>query len=1081
MKTLAKLTCPSPAGVFLRKRLFHRLDQSRLRPVIFINGPPGSGKTSLITSYIDARKLPRLWYQVDIGDADIASFFYHMGIAAKRASSKRRKPLPLLTPEYLMGLKTFTLRFFAELYSRLHPPLTPQTKREKREFVIVLDNYQEVSEESPFQAVVRDGLSAVPEGINVIIISRSEPPRVFAQMQANRQMDVIGWDELKLEIEEARGIVRLLRDKRLYEDVLQEMHRKTEGWAAGLVLLAEQTKTGRVETVFQGSHTLKEVFNYFAGEILQDTTAETQEFLQKTSFLRRFTPDMAKGLTQNPQAARILSDLNRRNYFIQRHVSQVRVYQYHNLFREFLREKAQEAFHLDELRRIRHHAARLCEEAAQSEDAVELFLEGGAWDEATRVILQQAPALISQGRGMTLSGWIEAIPESMVQDTPYLLFWKGICHLPFSPPQGREYLEKAFHLFETGQDAEGVFLAWSGMVTSFLSEWDDFTPLDPWIEWLDKRLSDGSTPPSAVYARVAVCMIWALTYRKPWHPDIRTWADRAMSLTQKHPDPNLRVQACICVSTYNYFMGEEAQGVLPAREGKRIAQGAGVSPLTLLGMKFIEIILHWLTAAPGSSSHLISEGLSIAEKTGVHVYDSMLYSYAVYDFLTKGHLAGAGELLRKMESTIRSNQHCALGHYHYVVAWYYFLLNDLPNAAVHAEKGVQIPFETGMPFGEANSRILLAYVSQAKGESKKAFEQIEIARKIGRQAKSSLFDWLSDLADAWVAFKSGQEEFGLESLKRAMVIGRAKGLMNYEGWLPSVMTELCLKALNSGIEVEYVKNLIRKRGLVPDTPAFECEDWPWPLKIFTLGSFQIVTDGKPLQYPVRAPRVPLTLLKGIIAFGSQGVKEDQLVDTLWPETDGDTAHQTFKTTLHRLRQLIGDERAIQVREGRVTLDPQYCWVDAYAFDFLLEKAERLLEEGQKANDSSPEGVSLAEKALSLYKGTFLGEEATESWVIAYQERLRSKFIRAVRRLGNHFERSGQWEKAVECYQKGLDADELAEEFYQRLMASYLSLDRKAEAIAVYNRCRKVLQSALGIDPSPRTEEIFKALKEKAKD
>jgi hypothetical protein len=70
------------------------------------------------------------------------------------------------------------------------------------------------------------------------------------------------------------------------------------------------------------------------------------------------------------------------------------------------------------------------------------------------------------------------------------------------------------------------------------------------------------------------------------------------------------------------------------------------------------------------------------------------------------------------------------------VAWYYFLLNDLPNAAVHAERGVQIPFETGMPFGEANSRILLAYVFREKGDPKKAFEQIEMARKIGRRQKA---------------------------------------------------------------------------------------------------------------------------------------------------------------------------------------------------------------------------------------------------------------------------------------------------------------------------------------------------------
>jgi hypothetical protein len=33
-------------------------------------------------------------------------------------------------------------------------------------------------------------------------------------------------------------------------------------------------------------------------------------------------------------------------------------------------------------------------------------------------------------------------------------------------------------------------------------------------------------------------------------------------------------------------------------------------------------------------------------------------------------------------------------------------------------------------------------------------------------------------------------------------VGREKGFMNMEGWLPSVMTYLCLKALGSGIEMD---------------------------------------------------------------------------------------------------------------------------------------------------------------------------------------------------------------------------------------------------------------------------------------
>lgn len=91
------------------------------------------------------------------------------------------------------------------------------------------------------------------------------------------------------------------------------------------------------------------------------------------------------------------------------------------------------------------------------------------------------------------------------------------------------------------------------------------------------------------------------------------------------------------------------------------------------------------------------------------------------------------------------------------------------------------------------------------------------------------------------------------------------------------------------------------------------------------------------------------------------------------------------------------------------------------------------------------------------------------------ERLRSIFLRSVRKLGLHWQQLGQWEKTLECYQKGLEIDKLAEEFYQGLMTSYQKLGRRGEALSVYNRCKKALSKALGVDPSPKTEAIYKSL------
>jgi two-component SAPR family response regulator len=91
------------------------------------------------------------------------------------------------------------------------------------------------------------------------------------------------------------------------------------------------------------------------------------------------------------------------------------------------------------------------------------------------------------------------------------------------------------------------------------------------------------------------------------------------------------------------------------------------------------------------------------------------------------------------------------------------------------------------------------------------------------------------------------------------------------------------------------------------------------------------------------------------------------------------------------------------------------------------------------------------------------------------ERLRSKFLESVGRLGLYWQQAEQWEKAIECYQRGLEVDDLAEEFYQGLMDCYQHLGQKAKALSVYSRCKRTLSSTLGIEPSPKTEAIYKSL------
>ena len=171
----------------------------------------------------------------------------------------------------------------------------------------------------------------------------------------------------------------------------------------------------------------------------------------------------------------------------------------------------------------------------------------------------------------------------------------------------------------------------------------------------------------------------------------------------------------------------------------------------------------------------------------------------------------------------------------------------------------------------------------------------------------------------------------------------------------------------------YVQYIVRKRRLIPEKPPLHLENWPWPLKIYTLGKFELLKDDKPVQFRGKVQKKPLLMLKALIAQGGKGVKEEQLSDMLWPEADGDRAYSAFRATLSRLRQLIGNEKAIDYHDGKATIDPRYCWIDAWAFDRIFEQIEaesKSLEEDETRGHGEEKLLRLIEKAIDIYQGTF---------------------------------------------------------------------------------------------------------------
>lgn len=1062
-----KITRPLLRGSYPRERLFRLLDEARDRPVVWISGPPGCGKTTLISGYVESRRLPCVWYRVDNEDADPATFFHFMNVATRDGSGKTGPHRSAMRPCGSPKAPKLARRCFEELFKRIRSPS-----------VLVLDDWHNARTGSPLDDTVREGLALMPEGMRAVFVSRSDPPPDFVRDVARSRMEHLGWRDLRLTAEETREIARLQR-RDPSDELVRYLAGRTGGWAAGVVLLLERAQLDGIEPQRLGRRTPEEIVEYLGGTLFERLDGETRAFLLRSAFLPRMTAKDATALTGHPRAGQLLSHLNRTNLFTELHPGDEPVYEYHALFREFLLHKGEATLATEDACRLRHETARLLEASGSVEDAVDLLKRCGDFDGMCRVIRREAEPLVSQGRTRTLGDWILSLPEGIRDGDPWLLYWRGVCSLAHDSGASRLAFERAFDLFVASGDPAGTLLSWSGAVDAVLGEWNDFTSLDVRIDWLTRRLAEGATFPTLeIEARVSASMAGALFWRRPGDPGIRGWIERSVAASRKAGDKVLHVHSLVHAASLFHWTGDRSAAQHASEEIKALSEASEVPPYFAVIARWLEAsTLLWSETNPDAAGRVVSEGLEVSRQSGLSLWDHVLLGAGACGALMKGDEPAARDFLERMGRAIRPGRRFANCQLEHLRAWHHVLQGDPIGATAHAERALEHAEAAGAVFPALLCRIALANVAAGRKDHAAAKGLLPGLHERARAAGSRMLEFMAHLTAARIAFGSGDEAEGTASLRAGMEIGRKQGYMGFFWWWePAAMTRLCLNALEAGIEPGYAIDIARKRGLSPEVPPMEIEEWPWKIRIYSLGRFGVVRDGKRAEFAGKSQNKPLQLLKALIALGGRDVPREKLSDLLWPEADGDRALQALAVTVRRLRRLLGDERAVLVAEGRLTLSNRVCWVDCWAFKRAFSMGEKTLREA--ADPGSAESAARRlEKAIGLYRGEFLEEAKEAAWAVPLRERTRSKFLRGVMDAGRIREAAGEWEKALACYRKGLESDDLHEEFYRRIMICHHRLGRPSEALAAYQRCRRTLRAALGVSPSPETEAVLKSVKE----
>jgi LuxR family maltose regulon positive regulatory protein len=974
---LAKTSRPRLSAVYKRSRLFYRLDLAwQKHSVTLINGQPGAGKTTLVSSYVEFRNLQYLWYQVDSGDEDVATFFHYFSQAAKEHLPAGAASLPDFDPAAAADLTRFSRQYFRKFYAGLKSPL-----------VVVLDNYQELADGSPLHAVVQVACKEIPENCHIVIASREAYAKPLAVARFNDALTIIGADDLILTHEETGGIAELQGIKLPSAAATLALHSRSAGWMMGLMLMLESkggARNGSGLSLSLADDQGEPVFAYFGVEVFKKLDTTSHELLLQAALLPKMTISRVTQLTGTPKAGELLRELIRRNHFITRHGGKEPAYEFHPLFREYLLGQMMERYSRVELASKYCIAAEVLIKDGDNEAAIDLLEQARNWRRLAEVILAAASTLKSQGRDATLVAWMEKLPVEVIDTNPWLLYWHGSSKAFSDPAASQAILENAYRQFSVMDDLVGMAMSWSGLMDAIFNIHQNLRPMDTWVEEFSERLIGRlELLPHDLHVGVTVTFVIALSFRQPLHPDLLLWRERLRKvLESENSAANLPLLRQHLV-THHILRGEhaEAESVLSMLHYAASLPSAERPPRTPVDyINEATVAMH--AGMKERCLRAVHDGLRASEGTGNRRFDSVLLQLGAVMSLNRGDLGQADGFLAAFERLAESMPSVDRGAYYAVAAWRKYYAGEPTLALQLLGRAVAASEARGVPYYMAVDNLGLGLLLHLCGRNNDALLCLTMGRRVGASIKNALIEYAYQLFSAFVALDAGGKNHALYHLASGMRLGRQHGYMHFFYFPPRLVSKLCFAALEAGIETAYVRTLIERNELSPDPTWRDAELWPWPIRIYTLGRFSVVKQGTALQFSGKAQKKPLELLKVLISLGGRDVSEARLADALWPDAEGDASAQALATTLFRLRKLIG-EQGIRRQENRLTISRTFCWVDCWAFERL-------------SSESSGDPQRCLEKLRKLYQGPFLDGTDDAPWAQPMRERLQAKYARLTR-------------------------------------------------------------------------------------
>lgn len=1057
--------------ILTRARLLELLNKLLDKRLILISAPAGYGKTSLLIDFATHAEMPLCWLSLDAMDQDPQRFVAYLiaAIAQVFPEFGRQSTAAL---NNVTSLENDTERLIVTLVNEIYEQISEH-------FILVLDDYQFVNDTPAIRDFVNRFAQLVGENCHLILSSRKVvtlPDAIL--MIARDQVGGLGLLELAFEVAEIQALFEQNYHQLIPAETAEELAQQTEGWITGLQLSNPAMAEGITDRLRAARAAGVGLFDYLGREVLDQQPAELREFLLRTSLLDEFDADLCEAVlspldpSQSQNWEQLNASVRHNNLFVLPVGPDGKWLRYHHLFQEFLAIRLREE-HPELVEPILLRLAQVHEQNGDLEKSYHAYQQLADINALADLVERAGTTLLYNDRSITLSNWLEYLPDELIRTRPVLLSLQGSVDVMRGKVQsGLSLLDQAETAFRSREDKSNLALTLIRRASAHIYL-GDYTASSADAEEALRLTAEGNSVKN-VYAealrmkglslhrtgrgqQAVECLARALAiftelnlthnvprlqmelgmaYRAIGDSETaQRYYEKALSLWKK--EGNLFWQANLLnnMGVLYHFQGEYERAAMVLEEGLDCARRSGhsrVEAFTLASLGDLYTDLEELEAA--------QQAYQQAQEINSRANDNFLNRYLLLMQASMARMRGAFaqvqpllEIAQKQINKSGSNYEQGLLH---LEKGRFFFVNGDPQEAISELLASEKGFAQGGLFIEASwSRLWLAAVYNRQNDKVAAKEFIRAAISAvnsGQPVHSLVMvarqirPWLSDLQD--------DPEFGnaLQSLLKQA------------------------DALNVQLRT-FRRRLRRITNAVP---------LPSPcLTVRAFGKSQVKANGRLItssQWQTQEVRN----LFFYFLHAAQAVTKEQVGLEFWPDISPSQLKVRFKNNIYRLRRALGQDTILyedNLYQFNHTLDYE---CDVGTFETQISLA-------QTAQDIR-ERIACYQSAVALVKGSYL-EDIDTVWVETERERLRREYISALLSLAGLYLESGDATRALQTCQRAIASDSCCEEAHRQAMRIYYMMGDHAAIVRQYQACKEALESELGVPPSAETEVLYRSL------